>query len=38
MSTMEYTRIDASHAAAARTTITRAFAADPLLEWLFPAE
>lgn len=38
MSTMEYTRIDASHVAAARTTITRAFAADPLLEWLFPAE
>ncbi|EKU47262.1 N-acetyltransferase [Brevibacterium sp. LS14] len=38
MGDIEYVPVDASHAADARTTIARAFAVDPLIEWLFPAE
>lgn len=38
MSDIEYLRIDATHSAQARSIIAGAFAADPLIEWLFPPE
>lgn len=38
MGSIEYVPVDAAFAPAARTTIARAFASDPLIEWLFPAD
>ena len=38
MGSIEYVPVDAAFAAAARTTIARTFASDPLIEWLFPAD